>query len=103
MSASSFHKGFASAFAYKSQTALTAAAVAKWTTPFSGPSQRNWLSPVIKSQNAAMSSVNDSRVLPTSRSPSARAAAQQSSLPRPMVKASPCPSRPSAPSVRKIK
>ena len=46
MSASSFHTGLPSALAQRSQTALTTAAVARWMTPFSGPIQRSWLSPV---------------------------------------------------------
>src|SRR2546426_364834 len=41
MSTSSFHKGFPRALAYRSQTALTIAAVARWSTPFSGPTHRN--------------------------------------------------------------
>ena len=43
MSASSFQSGLPSDFAYRSQTALTTAAVARWITPFSGPIQRSWL------------------------------------------------------------
>ncbi len=41
MSASSFHTGFPSALPYRSQTALTMAASARCTTPFSGPSHRS--------------------------------------------------------------
>lgn len=41
----SFHKGFPRLLANMSQTALLMAAVARWMTPFSGPSQRCWGSP----------------------------------------------------------
>ena len=53
MSTRSFQSGLPSTFAYRSQTALTIAAVARWMTPFSGPSQRNCSSPASDRQNAA--------------------------------------------------
>ena len=80
---------------------MTTAAVARWMTPLSGPTQRSWLSPVIIRQNAPMSAVNDSSVLPTTSGRSASMAATHSSLPRPMVKVIPLPSSPGA-SVRRI-
>ena len=40
-SATSFQTGLPSRFAQRSQTAFTIAAVARWITPFSGPSQRS--------------------------------------------------------------
>ena len=42
ISASSFQRGLPSTLANRSQTAFTIAAVARWMTPFSGPSQRSW-------------------------------------------------------------
>ena len=91
---SSRQSGLPADLAYRSQTALTTAAVARWMTPFSGPTQRSWLSPVIMRQNAPISAVNDSSVLPTTSGLSAWIAATHSSLPRPIVKVRPCPSNP---------
>ncbi len=69
------------------------AAVARWITPLSGPSQRSWLSPVVMlRQNAPMLSVISSSVLPTTNGASEFTAATQISLPRPMVKVRPWPS-----------
>ncbi len=53
MSATRCHSGLPSTLAHRSQTALTSAAVARWMTPFSGPSQRScpWLTS--SRQNAA--------------------------------------------------
>ncbi len=66
MSTSIFQTGLPSLLAHRSQTALTIAAVARWITPLSGPSQRNWLSPVVMlRQKAPMFSVISSSVLPT--------------------------------------
>jgi hypothetical protein len=62
MSATSFHTGLPSTLAYKSHTALTIAAVAKWITPFSGPIQRSCVSLVSRRQKPAMSAVMDSSV-----------------------------------------
>jgi hypothetical protein len=70
---------------------LTKAAVARWITPFSGPTQRNCESLVSARQNPAKSRVIESSVRPTTSGASALAAATHSSLPRPMVKVSPCP------------
>ena len=90
MSASNFQTGVRSDFAHRSQTAFTMAAVARWMTPLSGPSQRSWLSPVVMlRQNAPMSRVISSRVLPTTKGASELTAATQISLPRPMVNVRP--------------
>ncbi len=102
MSTSSFQTGLPSAFAQRSQTALTIAAVARWIAPFSGPIQRNWLSPTMCRQKAPMSAVNRSSVRPRTSGASARIAATQTSLPRPIVKVSPCPSSPAGLSVLRI-
>ena len=64
MSASSFQTGFRSAFAYRSQTALTTAASARWITPFSGPSQRSCESDASRRQNPAKSEVTSARCQP---------------------------------------
>ena len=53
MSARSFQTGLRSRRAYMSQTALTIAAIARWMTPFSGPSHRNCVSHASDRQNAA--------------------------------------------------
>ena len=100
MSARSFHTGLRSAFAQRSQTAFTTAAVARWIAPFSGPIQRSWLSPVICRQKAPMSPASCSSVWPTMSGRSAFAAATTTSFPRPIVNVSPCPARPSLRSVR---
>ena len=89
MSTNSFHSGLSSTFAYRSHAAFTSAAVARCTTPFSGPSQRIWLSPTIDRQNPAMSAAMSSTVLPTTCSDRRRIASTQSSVPRPVVKVSP--------------
>ena len=95
MSHSSFHSGLPSRFAHRSQTALTSAAVARWMTPFSGPSQRSCVSPVRLRQNPRMSPMIDSSVRPTISGASAWIAATHTSVPRPIVKVRPCPSSPS--------
>ena len=41
-----FQSGLSARLAATSHRALTTAAVARWMTPFSGPSHRSWLSPV---------------------------------------------------------
>jgi hypothetical protein len=63
-------------------------------TPFSGPSQRSWLSPTSRRQKRAGAAISASRLLPTSSGASARTAPQHSSLPRPMVKVMPYPYSP---------
>lgn len=97
MSATSCQTGLPSALAHRSQAALTTAPVARWIAPLSGPIQRSWLSPVTWRQNRPMSDAIQSRSRPTTSGRSASIAATQISLPRPMVKVSPCPS--SGPSV----
>ncbi len=99
MSATSFQTGLRSRLAQRSQTALTMAAVARWMTPFSGPSQRSCDSPVRSRQNAAMSPVSDSSVRPTTMGSSAWTAATTTSVPRPSVKVMPWPLRPDGSSV----
>ena len=89
MSTRSFQSGFPWRLADKSQTALTMAAVAKWMTPFSGPSQRNCVSEVRLRQNPRISALMDSRLRPTTIGSSARTAARQTSVPRPVVKVKP--------------
>src|SRR5918998_1218032 len=71
-------------------------------TPFSGPTHRSWLSPVMRRQKAPKSCVNDFRVSPTTSGARASIAATHSSLPRPIVKVRPWPSRPSGESVFSI-
>ena len=100
MSTSSFHSGLPVDFAYRSQTALTIAAVARWITPFSGPIQRSCESPVSRRQKAPMSANSSSASSPATSGASASIAATQTSLPRPIVNVKPCPS--SSPSVRRI-
>ena len=99
--ASSCQSGLPSRFAQRSQTALTTAAVARWMTPFSGPSQRSCLSETSERQKPRMSAVMPSSVRPTTSGSSARTAATQTSVPRPLVKVRPWPSRPSSASVRR--
>ncbi len=101
MSQTRRHTGLPACLAHRSQTALTTAAVARWITPFSGPTQRSCESPVMARQNAPMSAVNDSSVLPTTSGRRASIAATHSSLPRPMVKVIPLPSSPGR-SVRRV-
>src|SRR5207302_562526 len=101
MSTRSFHTGFPSAFAQRSHTAFTTAAVARCIAPFSGPIQRSWLSPVMSRQNAPMSRAISSSVLPTMSGRSALAAATTTSFPRPVVNVSPWPASPSPRSVRR--
>ena len=79
--------------------ALTTAAVARWTTPFSGPTHRSWLSPVTRRQNAPGSAAKPSSVCPTTSGRRARMPAPHSSLPRPSVNVNPCPARPPGRSV----
>ena len=93
MSASSFHKGLPSTFAYRSHTALMSAADARWIAPFSGPIHRNCCSPVMARQNPRISDVIDSRVRPTTIGARALIAATQTSVPLPSVKVRPWPSR----------
>ena len=81
MSASSFHTGLPSAFAHRSHTAFTTAAVARWMTPFSGPSHRSWLSPVMCRQKPPMSPAIDSSVRPTTSGASASTAATHDLVP----------------------
>ena len=89
MSTMTFQSGLPSVLAYRSHTALTMAAVARWMTPFSGPTQRSWLSPTMCDQKAPRSAVNDSRVRPTTSGARASIAATHSSLPRPLVNVEP--------------
>lgn len=96
MSLSSFHSGLSSVRAHRSQTALTSAAVARWMTPFSGPSHRSWLSPVRWCQKPPISDVMVARSPPSSRGARLSMAATHSSLPRPIVNVNPWPARPSS-------
>ena len=92
MSASSFQSGFPCRFAERSQTALTTAAVARWMTPFSGPSQRSCVSEARLRQKPRMSALIDSEAAPHHQGSSARTAATQTSVPRPVVNVRPWPS-----------
>ena len=100
MSTRSFQSGLPAVFANRSQTALTTAAVARWMTPFSGPIQRSWLSPTSSRQKVPMSANRSSVERPTTSGRSASTAATTTSVPRPIVNVSPCPSSPSPASVR---
>ena len=75
--------------ALRSQSALTSAAVARCTTPFSGPSQRSCESPVIRRHAAPMSAVSSSASRPVTRRPSASTAATSRSVPRPIANVKP--------------
>src|SRR5437899_3169813 len=77
MSASSFHTGLRSAFAHRSHTEFTMAAVARCIAPLSGPIQRSCGSPVISRQKRPMSCAIASSVLPTTSGRSAFAARQR--------------------------
>src|SRR5271166_4378288 len=67
----------------------------KMNGPFSGPSQRNWLSPAVTyRQNPPMSAKISSRVAPTTRAASDFTAVTQISFPRPNVKVNPWPASP---------
>ena len=75
----------------RSQAAFTTAPIAMCMTPFSGPSHRSWLSPIML--GAELAEVADDvvdvladHVLPQGR----RSAATMTSLPRPMVKQRAC-------------
>ena len=83
--------GLPAALAHRSQAAFTTAPVARCMAPLSGPIQRSWLSEVTWRQNAPMSAAMVSSSQPTSRWRIASIAAQQISLPRPMVKVRPWP------------
>ena len=102
MSTTSFQSGLPATLAQRSQMALTTATVARWSTPFSGPTQRSWPSLVSVRQKAAMLAVISSSVLPCTSGASAWTAATQSSVPRPQVKVNPWPSSPAGWSVCKI-
>ncbi len=62
--------------------------------PLSGPSHRNWLSPVKRRENAPRSDSASATGMPATSGTSARTAATCTSLPRPTVNASPYPSSP---------
>ncbi len=94
MSATSCHTGLPSDLDQRSHIAFTIAPVARWIAPLSGPIQRSWLSEVTCRQKRPMSSATHARSSPTTRCRIASIAAQQISLPRPMVKVSPWPSSP---------
>jgi hypothetical protein len=78
---------------------LTIAAVAMCMAPFSGPSQRNWVSLTRRRQKPPMSAHSSSTLAPTTIGASASMAAICTSVPRPRVNAKPWPSVPSPPSV----
>ena len=100
ISVTNFQTGTPRSLAHKSHTALTSAAVARWITPLSGPSQRSCEWFVTCRQNAPMLSTMSDRLRPTTNVANASIAAQHSSLPWPIVNVMPCPSR--AESVCKI-
>ncbi len=89
MSTSSFQSGLPARFATRSQAALTTAAVARWMTPFSGPIQRNWLSPTRSRQKPPRSASVASTDRPTTRGAIARTPATTTSVPRPVVNVKP--------------
>ncbi len=99
-SARSCQSGLPARLAVRSQAALTTAPIAMCITPFSGPSHRSWLSPIRSRFNVPGSAQSSSTDRPITWSRSASIAATWTSLPRPMVKENPCPSCPSAESVR---
>ncbi len=96
MSHTSFHSGLPSAFAHRSHTALTSAAVARWIAPFSGPIQRSCESPVTVRQKRPGSAATSARRRPATRGASARIAATTISVPRPIVNVMPWPERPAS-------
>lgn len=104
MSTRNFQTGLRAVLAHRSQIALISAAVARCTTPFSGPTQRSWQSPAtISCQYAPKSAVISSSERPITNSfASACAASTHSSLPRPIVNVSPCPWRPLPASVTSV-
>jgi hypothetical protein len=65
-----------------------------WITPFSGPSQRSWLSRVSRAENAPRSPNTSATGRPITSGASERTAATVISLPRPTVNARPKPSCP---------
>lgn len=99
----SFQSGFLLYFAIMSQSALDTAAVARWITPFSGPSHRCCGSEMTmaceserchsgegmqgsrKLKNAPMSAKIESISMPTIRFATSVMAKQTISLPRPMA------------------
>ena len=90
MSTSSFQSGLPSTFAYRSQTALTMAAVARWMTPFSGPDPAELtVADQVSVERPEVGRRVSSSVRPTTRGARASIAATQSSLPRPVVKVIP--------------
>ncbi len=91
MSLTNCHSGLPAVFAHRSHTALTTAAVARWTTPFSGPSHRIWLSPVISRQNVPKSSTISGKDRCWTKPRNDWTAAAHSSVPRPSVNARPWP------------
>ena len=95
MSASSRQTGLPATLAARSQAALTTAPIAMCMTPFSGPSQRSWLSPIRAALNPPRSPATSLTLRPTTCDRSAAMAATTTSLPRPMVKHSAWPSSPS--------
>jgi aryl-alcohol dehydrogenase-like predicted oxidoreductase len=68
---------------------LTIAAVARWITPFSGPSQRSCESVTRRRHSPPRSAARSSTLAPTTCGESASIAATQISVPRPIVKVSP--------------
>ena len=72
--------------AARSQTAFTTAPAAIWMAPFSGPSQRNWLSPTSSRANDRVSATASSIETPRTSGSNALIAALCTSLPRPTVK-----------------
>lgn len=81
-----FQTGFFRVFDHRSQRAFTTAPSAKCMTPFSGPTQRSWLSEVRYRHVFLQSLVNESNDRPTIKGPKWSIAAQTKSFPRPIVK-----------------
>ena len=96
MSASSRQTGLPATLAARSQAAFTTAPMAMCMTPFSGPSHRSWLSPIMPALNRPRSPMMSSTYWPTTCCRRVVIAATTTSLPRPMVKQRACPSSPSA-------
>ena len=76
--------------ARRSHTAFTTAPIAMWMTPFSGPSQRSWLSQTRRRRGRPVGQ-DSSTSRPTRKGSQAPMAASWTSLPRPMVKTKPWP------------
>ena len=90
------HSGCPARLARRSHSAFSSAPTAMWMTPFSGPSQRSWASPVSSRPKSPRCSRTSSTSRPAIHGSSARMAATWTSLPRPVVNVNPCPAGPSS-------